>query len=217
MATQEMESQYESIKRTLENEHPYDICKVGNKETGDDAIEMKKTDCATKIKRVDQPWKLLIKIILVVVIVSLVFSCISITVTVLMKTKNVVLTSCVLHNKTYSSYETIVFPLTITSDGISNIETFQTTGKFTCETPGFYMLSVFITSSTTDVRYKLMRNYEVISRVYMIVNTKEMHDFRTGSATVTVKLAVDDTLYVKSSNLNVRPSSESCLTIVKVG
>ncbi|CAC5417505.1 unnamed protein product [Mytilus coruscus] len=80
MASQGIELQYECPDMTHGDEHRYDICGV--------AIEKKKCDNSPHSKKVELPWKLWIKIILVVVMVSIMSLCISIAVTVLMNTRN---------------------------------------------------------------------------------------------------------------------------------
>ncbi|XP_076071305.1 uncharacterized protein LOC143042745 isoform X2 [Mytilus galloprovincialis] len=76
------------------------------------------------------------------------------------------------------------------SVGITNLSTYKSTGKFTCEHEGLYLISASVKSSTNNAVYFIRRNGNDISLTHIGLH-KEQHA-HTGAVTVTRMLKRND-------------------------
>lgn len=93
---------------------------------------------------------------------------------------------------------------------------FHTTGTFTCEKSGVYLLAVHIANSgNSNAVFALYKNSKVISYVMVVYGTHST-DYNSGSGTVVVQMNAGDILLAKAiENFNVQ-GSYSCFTVLKI-
>ncbi|XP_076111176.1 uncharacterized protein LOC143079621 isoform X1 [Mytilus galloprovincialis] len=104
------------------------------------------------------------------------------------------------------------FPDIKTSVGVSNLSSFQSTGKFTCQVPGYYHIVTTMMSVDSNERIDIMKNSNSIHWQYVTGNTQG--SWTPGTAAVALELKTNDTVWIK---LNSRKSiHQSCLTIIKI-
>ncbi|VDI72738.1 Hypothetical predicted protein [Mytilus galloprovincialis] len=129
----------------------------------------------------------------------------------------VALTSCISSSVDYRKGQIIKFPVTKTSIGINNVTEFHTTGTFTCETSGVYLLAVHIANSgNSNAVFALYKNSKVISYVMVVYGTHST-DYNSGSGTVVVEMKAGDILLAKAiENFNVQGFFYSCFTVLKI-
>ena len=97
------------------------------------------------------------------------------------------------------------------SNGIHNTDSIKTSGIFTCENPGLYLISVYITINTRKGHYDVYKNTVPIAVCYSTVTVS----YATTSVTVIEHLTVNDTISV-TGDISVIYGSESCLTILQI-
>lgn len=132
----------------------------------------------------------------------------------------VAVTSCAPHSIKYNSGEIIKFSDVKLSNGIGNIDKFRSSGKFTCEKQGLYLVGAYINSYSFGAQFKIVRNGNMISQVHFRPDSipKGTSSLHTGTGVIAVQLNVKDTLNVKAgyTNMYVIGSGYSCLTVIKV-
>ncbi|XP_071174592.1 putative leucine-rich repeat-containing protein DDB_G0290503 [Mytilus edulis] len=104
------------------------------------------------------------------------------------------------------------FPDIKTSVGVSNLSTFQSTGKFTCQVPGYYHIVTTIMSANNNARIDIMKNSNSIHWQFVTGH----HDgyWKPGTAVVALELKTNDNVWIKlSTTYNIY---QSCLTIFKI-
>jgi hypothetical protein len=83
------------------------------------------------------------------------------------------------------------------SDGIHNTDSIRNSGIFTCENPGLYLISVYITTDTNFARYAVYKN-----TVQIAAGCSSLAGFfETTSVTVIEHLTVNDTISVTGDML----------------
>ena len=97
------------------------------------------------------------------------------------------------------------------SNGIHNTDSIKTSGTFTCENPGLYLISVYIQTNSNHSYYKLYKNTAIIANEHTSITDY----YETSSVTVIEHLTVNDTIFV-SGNMFVYNDYESCLTILQI-
>ncbi|XP_076071847.1 uncharacterized protein LOC143043420 [Mytilus galloprovincialis] len=133
--------------------------------------------------------------------------------------ENVAVTSCAPHSIKYNSGEIIKFSDVKLSNGIGNIDKFRSSGTFTCEKQGLYLVGAYINSYSFGAQFKIVRNGNMISQVHfrpdsIPTGTSSLH---TGTGVIAVLLNVKDTLNVKAGYPNMYVNGGySCLTVIKV-
>ncbi|VDI57013.1 Hypothetical predicted protein [Mytilus galloprovincialis] len=133
-------------------------------------------------------------------------------------TEKVAVTSCAHRTQTYNSGKIITFSNVKMSNGIGNVNNFKSSGKFTCEKPGLYLIGVYIVSYTKNSEFHIMKNGINVSRVYVRPYLNSADDnHHTGTGIIAVQLDVNDTLNINAySKMQVLGSAYSCMTIIKV-
>jgi hypothetical protein len=97
------------------------------------------------------------------------------------------------------------------SDGIHNTDSISNSGIFTCENPGLYLISVYI---TTDAKYSYYKVYK--NNVRIAAGCSSLAGFfETTSVTVIEHLTVNDTISV-TGDMSVIYDCYSCLTILQI-
>ena len=97
------------------------------------------------------------------------------------------------------------------ANGIHNTDSIRTSGIFTCENPGLYLISVFIHTQTNNGVYFVNKNTNHITDRLSSVTDY----YQTTSVTVLVQLTVNDTISV-TGHRYVYVGIESCLTILHI-
>lgn len=96
--------------------------------------------------------------------------------------------------------------------GINNIETFKSSGKFVCEIPGLYFISVHLRTNTKNNAFYVRKNDIVVA-----TSASDADDtYSNNPISAVIKLQLKDTLYVDAPVIRVL-STYSCLSIMKVG
>jgi len=96
------------------------------------------------------------------------------------------------------------------SNGIQNTDSIKTSGIFTCENPGLYLIAVYMTTNTKHGRYAVYKNTVRIAGGYSVTASYE-----TTSVTVIEHLTVNDTISVTGS-MSLVYGTHSCLTILQI-
>ncbi|CAC5422872.1 unnamed protein product [Mytilus coruscus] len=134
-------------------------------------------------------------------------------------TENVAITSCARNTHTYDGNEIIKFSAVKLSNGIENVKKFISSGTFTCEKQGIYLVGLYILSYTQRASFAIMKNGIIVSSVYVrpaLRSTEDNH--HTGTGIIAVQLNENDTLNIKSGyyKTQVYGRKFSCLTVIKV-
>lgn len=99
------------------------------------------------------------------------------------------------------------------SVGISNLTLYITSGKFKCEKPGLYTISVTITMYENGGEFYIYVNGNQITASYKHQSDVRWH---SSSTTISLQLQVNDSVWIQTSSVHVRGGSYSHFTIVKV-
>ncbi|CAC5396678.1 unnamed protein product [Mytilus coruscus] len=131
------------------------------------------------------------------------------------KLQKVVVTSCsYADRRSNPPAGPLNFPDIKTSVGVSNLSSFQSTGKFTCQVPGYYHIVLTIMSSYNNARIDIMKNSNTIHWQYVTSYVKDNIYWNPGTASVALELKTNDTVWIKLySTYNIY---QSCLTIFKI-
>lgn len=131
---------------------------------------------------------------------------------------SVALTSCS-NGGTYAGIEIIKFSNVKLSSGIGNVANFKSSGTFTCEKQGLYLVGAYIMSYSTLAGFQIIKNGILVSRVQVspTFTSTGNDNYHTGTGIIAVHLNSNDTINIKSSHtMKVYPGGYSCLTVIKV-
>lgn len=96
--------------------------------------------------------------------------------------------------------------------GISDTQSFQSSGKFTCTEPGLYYISAYIRVSRRNSSFEMRKNNNIISQSA----TNDISGrYSTTSIFALTELNVQDTVYITVSGFTIE-GQYSCMTIVKI-
>ncbi|VDI66556.1 Hypothetical predicted protein [Mytilus galloprovincialis] len=127
------------------------------------------------------------------------------------KQKKVAVTACVSSGKTFS--DAVVRFATVTYKiRIDNIKTFTSSGKFVCEIPGLYYISVHIRTTTQSHSFDVRKNGISIARSA----SDSESSYSVNPISAVVELQLGDTLYVFAPGVYIQRTF-SCMSIMKVG
>ena len=98
-----------------------------------------------------------------------------------------------------------------TADGIHNTDLIRTSGIFTSENPGLYLISVYIRTYTINSYYDVYKNTVKIAKGY----SSSFKIYETVSVTVIEHLTVNDTISATGGMYAYR-GYMSCLTILQI-
>lgn len=101
--------------------------------------------------------------------------------------------------------------------GVKNISSFRTSGRFTSEVEGLYLVSAWINTSSNYGHLNIYKDQKVIgSIVYNYISTSASIQ-TTGTAVVAVELNIGDTVRIQTGiSMYIAHSKESCFTIAKL-
>ncbi|CAC5404105.1 unnamed protein product [Mytilus coruscus] len=101
------------------------------------------------------------------------------------------------------------------SKGISNTANFISSGKFTCESAGLYILMVIIFSSYEGADVYIYKNSHMIQNLELHTPSNHL-TFESIPGSLALLLNVGDTIYVKSPNTIIGVGTYTCLSIMKI-
>ncbi|CAG2193055.1 unnamed protein product [Mytilus edulis] len=105
------------------------------------------------------------------------------------------------------------FPDIKTSVGVSNLSSFQSTGKFTCQVPGYYHIVTTIMSTNNNARIDIMKNSNSIH--WQFVTGYAQSYWTPGTAAVALELKTNDTV-LHRSKITLNKLHNSKITIDKL-
>lgn len=123
---------------------------------------------------------------------------------------SVAVTACVSLTQTFSG-GIVKFPTVYLNEGIKDIATFKTSGKFVCEFPGLYYISSHLRTTTRNRAFYVKKNGVHIS----YSATDDENHYSTNPISAVVELQLNDKLYVQAPSVNV-DAVYSCLSILKI-
>ena len=97
------------------------------------------------------------------------------------------------------------------SNGIHNTDSIKTSGIFTCENPGLYLISVYIVTNAKQGSYYVHKNTVTIADGFSSLTDH----YETTSVSVIEHLTVNDRISV-TGDMYVYSNYESCLTILQI-
>ncbi|VDI07093.1 Hypothetical predicted protein, partial [Mytilus galloprovincialis] len=104
------------------------------------------------------------------------------------------------------------FPDIKTSIRVSDLSSFQSTGKFTCQVPGYYHIVTTLMSAQNNARIDIMKNSSSIHWQYV---TGYSNTYWTpGTAAVVLELKTNDNVWINLHS--TYQIYQSCLTIFKI-
>lgn len=114
---------------------------------------------------------------------------------------------------TTSAGSPIIFASIKMSNRVSSLSSFRLSGKFIVETPGIYLISVYISTNTnTNGYYYINKNGNYISYAYRFIHNY----YTTSGMTIVEKLDTDDIIYVKNGHNEFNSVEGSCLSIIQI-
>ncbi|VDI64757.1 Hypothetical predicted protein [Mytilus galloprovincialis] len=126
---------------------------------------------------------------------------------------SVVVTGCYVGGGTVSAGP-LKFPDIKTSIRVSNLSSFKSTGKFTCQVPGYYYIAVTLMSADANTKIEIMKNSAAIHWQFMTGYTKEQTHWEPGATVVALELKSNDNVWIKL--VSSKSIHQSCLTIFKI-
>lgn len=116
---------------------------------------------------------------------------------------------------TRDSSELIRFSTIKESYGIINTSDFTSSGKFTCEDSGVYILMLIIFSNNVGDDVFIYKNGIIIQNLELrLPNNNNYYHTITGS--LALSLNIGDTINVKAPSIQLVRSSYTCISIIKV-
>ena len=97
------------------------------------------------------------------------------------------------------------------ANGIHNTDLIRTSGIFTCENPGLYLISAYLLTDAKEGFYNMKKNNITIAGGW----SSQTGWYQTTSMTVIEQLTVNDTISVHA-RMNVDGGYASCLTILQI-
>lgn len=131
---------------------------------------------------------------------------------------SVALTACA-ESGTKQANRPIMFDQVISSQGITNVNSLQTSGVFRCQQEGLYLVVFTASSQTKDPDFRIYKNNQFLLEGY---TTDRDYDgkYSSGSASVVVELTTNDEITVKpDTDANVFGGSKfwnTCITIARL-
>lgn len=127
----------------------------------------------------------------------------------------VYVTSCISSGKSLSSGATVVFNSKHSDAGMRNISSYTSTGTFTAEEQGLYLVTVTIRSRTSGAVYKIYKNSSSLIQVY-VGSWYSSTYYESGTGVLSVELNAGDHIKVQTGASMYVEAPESCMTIIKI-
>ena len=100
-----------------------------------------------------------------------------------------------------------------TAIGIAHINAFKTSGKFTCERSGVYLIATFVQSNTHENGFTIYKNNKALGDAFGSLTG----EFETATVVVIESVTANDTISIHSRRaMKIFNSYESCLSILQV-
>lgn len=115
---------------------------------------------------------------------------------------------------TYADQHTILFHDIIISSGVRDVDSFNSTGAFTCERGGMYQIAAYIASNANHCSFTVRKNKAYIGDAFA-----SLGDFyETMTFISVVELKVNDTIEIYSGSTGqlVYGNRESGISIVQI-
>lgn len=128
-------------------------------------------------------------------------------------TVSVYATSCVSSSTSRSGI--IPFPDKRTAHGINRLSSFLSSGTFTCEKSGLYLISATIYSYTRGGYFYIYKNSSPILSTYIGTWYTDTY-YTTATGVATVELNVGQTISIRAGSSMYVYAPYSCLTILKL-
>ena len=126
---------------------------------------------------------------------------------------SVAITACVNSTVSVPQWSLIPFQDVKTAMGITHIDAFKTSGKFTCERSGVYLIAAFVQSNTHENGFTIAKNNQGIADAFDSLTG----EYETATAIVIESVTVNDTISIHSRRaMKIFNSYESCLSILQV-
>lgn len=93
------------------------------------------------------------------------------------------------------------------------VTSFSSSGIFTCEKPGLYLVDASIYCNTGNSKYSIRKNRSTVVNSYA---AKDDTKYESASLVAAVELNVGDTIDIHADNALDILAKGSCVTIVKV-
>lgn len=131
---------------------------------------------------------------------------------------SVAITSCAVGTFNYNSGDVMKFSDVKLSNGIGNVANFKSSGTFTCEKQGLYLVAAYIMSYSTHAQFQIIKNGNLVSRVHVspALTSNRSDSYHTGTGIIAVHLNSNDTINIKSGHTIILYGGYSCLTVIKV-
>ena len=115
-----------------------------------------------------------------------------------------------------SDGQVIKFTEVMTNYGISNLSSYRSSGKFTCEIEGLYIFTSSIYGSSGSSYFGAYHNGREITRTVATYHTIQTDAYSSGTTVAAVQLQPGDTIWVQSLHaFNTNPYY-NCQTIVRI-
>lgn len=128
----------------------------------------------------------------------------------------VAMTACVSTCTSQSTGHNVKFDDVRTQVGINNIASFRTSGQFTSEVRGLYLVSAWIHTTTNYGYFHIYKNQIIIGSIIFNYISTSGNIENTGTAVVAVELDIGDTVRVQTGRTMYIRSLQSCFTIAKL-
>lgn len=100
---------------------------------------------------------------------------------------------------------------------MNNIASLRTSGKFTNEVKGLYLISAWIHTSTNYGCFHIFKNQMVIGSTVFNYISNSLTIEHTGTAVVAVELQIGDSVRIQTGkSMYIHSSGHSCFTIAKL-
>ena len=126
---------------------------------------------------------------------------------------SVAITACVNSTVSVPRWSLIPFQDVKTAMGITHIDAFKTSGKFTCERSGVYLIAAFVQSNTHENGFTIYKNNKALGDAFGSLTG----EYETATAIVIESVTANDTISIQSRRaMEIFNSYESCLSILQV-
>lgn len=121
-------------------------------------------------------------------------------------------------DQTHSGGSKILFPYVQTRFGVSNsaLSVFGSSGKFTCEEAGLYLISSFLMTDTKGYVYiYFYKNVNIVGRVFFSVTSG--HSYQTSTIATVQYFNKHDTFHVQpQTTIHIYGNTYSCISFLQL-
>lgn len=117
----------------------------------------------------------------------------------------------------YYNNRVVKFPDFKISYGINNLSAVKSSGQFTCEKPGLYLITASMMSHTPKAEYQIRKNRIALVYVRIAPDYVDGHKKHyTGTGSAVANLNKYDTLDINVVTYSYIHPAYSCLSIIKI-